>query len=248
MVVPYLAGGPVDTVGRIMAQGLSEVLGQQVIIENVGGAGGMTGAARVARATPDGYTFLLGGTATMTSVPALNGKKTPYDPLTDFAHVIQFADSARILLTRKDFPANSLQEFVVYAKANSEILKYARAQAPGPGAHVCALLLDQAMGLKITHIPYRGTAPAMQDLIAGRVDYLCEQVSTAVQQIEGGTVKAIATMGLNRSDVLRGSPRSAAEAGFAIELRVCSVRSRFPKARRRQSPTGSPKRPTRPSC
>src|SRR5581483_3357998 len=84
MVVPYLAGGPVDTVGRIMAQGLSEVLGQQVVVENVGGAGGMTGAAKVARATPDGYTFLLGGTATMTSVPALNGKKTQYDPLTDF--------------------------------------------------------------------------------------------------------------------------------------------------------------------
>src|SRR5262245_36228515 len=109
MVVPYLAGGPVDTVGRIMAQGLGEVLGQQVIVENVGGAGGMTGAAKVARAAPDGYTFLLGGTATMTSVPALNGKKTQYNPLTDFAHVIQFADSARILLARKDFPANSLQ-------------------------------------------------------------------------------------------------------------------------------------------
>ena len=226
MVVPYLAGGPVDTVGRIMAQGLSEVLGQQVVVENVGGAGGMTGAAKVARAAPDGYTFLLGGTATMTSVPALNGKKTPYDPLTDFTHVIQFADSARILLTRKDFPANSLQEFVVYAKAHSETLKYA-SSGTGAGAHVCALLLDQAMGLKITHIPYRGTAPAMQDLIAGRVDYLCEQVSTAVQQIQGGTVKAIATMGLNRSDVLPDLP-SAAEAGFAINCASLSAFS-FPK-------------------
>src|SRR6201991_1660012 len=105
MIVPYAAGGPVDTVGRIMAQGLSEALGQQVIIENIGGAGGMTGANRVAKATPDGYTFLLGGSATMTTVPALNGKKTPYNPLTDFEHVIQFADSARILIARKDFPA-----------------------------------------------------------------------------------------------------------------------------------------------
>ena len=116
MIVPYAAGGPVDTVGRIMAQGLTEVLGQQVIIENVGGAGGMTGANRVAKAAPDGYTFLLGGSATMTTVPAINGKKTPYNPLTDFEHVIQFADSARILIARKDFPANSLEEFVAYAK------------------------------------------------------------------------------------------------------------------------------------
>lgn len=226
MIVPYLAGGPVDTVGRIMAQGLGEVLGQQVIVENVGGAGGMTGAARVARATPDGYTFLLGGTATMTSVPALYGKKTQYNPLTDFTHVIQFADSARILLTRKDFPADSLPEFVAYAKAHSETLKYA-SSGTGAGAHVCALLLDQAMGVKITHIPYRGTAPAMQDLIAKRVDYLCEQVSTAVQQIQGGTVKAIATMGLNRSDVLPDLP-SAAEAGFAINCASFSAFS-FPK-------------------
>src|SRR5258708_697819 len=124
MVVPYAAGGPVDTVGRIMAQGLTEVLGQQVIIGNVGGAGGMTGANRVAKATPDGYTFLLGGTATMTTVPALYGAKTPYNPLTDFEHVNQFADSARLLVARKDFPASSLKEFVAYAKANHDKMQY----------------------------------------------------------------------------------------------------------------------------
>src|SRR5687767_4508338 len=98
MIVPYAAGGPVDTVGRIMAAGLSEALGQQVIVENVGGAGGMTGANRVAKGTPDGYTFLLGGQATLTLVPAINGRKTLYDPVNDFTHVIQFADSARILI------------------------------------------------------------------------------------------------------------------------------------------------------
>src|SRR5262249_5522009 len=179
MIVPYAAGGPVDTVGRIMAQGLSEVLGQQVIIENIGGAGGMTGATRVARATPDGYTFLLGGSATMTTVPALYGKKTLYNPLTDFEHVIQFADSARILIARKDFPAGSLKEFVAYAKANTTSLQYG-SSGTGAGAHICALLLDQAMGLKITHVPYRGSGPAMQDLLGGRIDYMCEQVSTAV--------------------------------------------------------------------
>jgi tripartite-type tricarboxylate transporter receptor subunit TctC len=146
MIVPYAAGGPVDTVGRIMAQALSEVLGQQVIIENIGGAGGMTGATRVVRAAPDGYTFLLGGSATMTTVPALYGKKALYNPLTDFEHVIQFADSARILIARKDFPASSLQEFVAYAKQNTDKLQYGSSGA-GAGAHVCALLLDQAMGV-----------------------------------------------------------------------------------------------------
>src|SRR3954452_20644074 len=140
MIVPYAAGGPVDTVGRIMAQGLSEVLGQQVGVENVGGAGGMTGATRVAKAVPDGYTFLLGGSATMTTVPALYGKKTPYNPLTDFEHVIQFADSARILIARKDFPANSLKEFIAYAKQNTETLKYGSSGTGAGGAFLARLL------------------------------------------------------------------------------------------------------------
>jgi tripartite-type tricarboxylate transporter receptor subunit TctC len=226
MIVPYAAGGPVDTIGRIMAQGLSEVLGQQVIIENVGGAGGMTGATRVAKAAPDGYTFLLGGSATMTTVPALYGKKTPYNPLTDFEHVIQFADSARILIGRKDFPANSLQEFVAYAKQNTETLKYG-SSGTGAGAHICALLLDQAMGVKITHVPYRGSGPAMQDLLGGRIDYICEQVSTAVQQIKSGTVKPIATMGLSRSDVLPDL-KTAAEDGYDINCASLSA-FEFPK-------------------
>jgi tripartite-type tricarboxylate transporter receptor subunit TctC len=226
MIVPYAAGGPVDTVGRIMAQGLSEVLGQQVIVENVGGAGGMTGANRVAKAVPDGYIFLLGGSATMTTVPALNGKKTPYNPLTDFEHVIQFADSARILIARKDFPANTLKEFVAYAKQNTDKLQYG-SSGTGAGAHICALLLDQAMGVKITHVPYRGSGPAMQDLLGRRIDYICEQVSTAIQQIRGGTVKAIATMGLSRSDVLPDL-KTAVEEGFDINCASLSA-FEFPK-------------------
>ena len=213
MIVPYAAGGPVDTVGRIMAQGLSEVLGQQVIVENVGGAGGMTGATRVAKAMPDGYTFLLGGSATMTTVPALYGKKTPYNPLTDFEHVIQFADSARILIARKDFPANSLQEFVAYAKQNAEALKYG-SSGTGAGAHICALLLDQAMGVKITHVPYRGSGPAMNDLISGQVDYFCDTVSGGVPQIQSGTVKGLAYFGKTRSSALPDLP-TAQEQGLA---------------------------------
>lgn len=201
MIVPYAAGGPVDTVGRIMAAGLSETLGQQVIVENVGGAGGMTGANRVAKGAPDGYTFLLGGHATLTLVPAINGKKTLYDPVSDFTHVIAFADSARILLARKDFPANTLGEFVAYAKQNHEKMQFGSAGA-GTGMHVCALLLDHAMGTKITHVPYRGSALALQDLLAGRIDYICDQISTAAAQIKAGTVKAIAMMSPNRAAVL----------------------------------------------
>jgi len=201
MIVPYAAGGPVDTVGRIMAQGLSELLGQQVIVENVTGAGGMTGANRTAKSTPDGYTFLLGGHATMTLVPAINGKKTLYDPVNDFAHVVAFADSSRILLARKDFPANTLPEFAAYAKQNQDKMQFGSAGA-GTGMHVCALLLDLAMGTKITHVPYRGSAQALQDLLGGRIDYICDQISTAVSQIKAGNVKAIAMMGPNRASVL----------------------------------------------
>jgi tripartite-type tricarboxylate transporter receptor subunit TctC len=201
MIVPYAAGGPVDTVGRIMAAGLSEALGQQVIVENVGGAGGMTGANRVAKGTPDGYTFLLGGQATLTLVPAINGKKTLYDPINDFTHVIQFADSARILIARKDIPVNSLAEFAAYARQNQNRMQFGSAGA-GTGMHVCALLLDQAMGTKITHVPYRGSAPALQDLLAGRIDYICDQISTAVPQIKAGNVKAIAIMSPSRAGLL----------------------------------------------
>jgi tripartite-type tricarboxylate transporter receptor subunit TctC len=201
MIVPYAAGGPVDTVGRIMAAGLSEAFGQQVIVENVGGAGGMTGANRVAKGTPDGYTFLLGGHATLTLVPAINGKKTLYDPVNDFAHVVAFADSSRILIARKDFPANTLAEFAAYAKANYQKMQFGSAGA-GTGMHVCALLLDLAMGTKITHVPYRGSALALQDLLAGRIDFICDQISTAVQQVKAGNVKALAMMGPNRAGVL----------------------------------------------
>jgi len=201
MIVPYAAGGPVDAVGRIMAAGLSEALGQQVIVENVAGAGGMTSANRVAKGTPDGYTFLLGGHATLTLVPAINGKKTLYDPVNDFTHVIEFADSARILLARKDFPVDTLGEFVAYAKQNHAKMQFGSAGA-GTGMHVCALMLDHAMGTKITHVPYRGSAPALQDLLGGRIDYICDQISTAVPQIRAGSVKAIAIMSPSRARVL----------------------------------------------
>jgi tripartite-type tricarboxylate transporter receptor subunit TctC len=197
MIVPYAAGGPVDTIGRILAAQLSENLGQQVVVENAGGAGGMTGAARVAKAAPDGYTLLLSGSAVLAINQTLY-KKPLYNAVTDFEHVVLFSDSARVLIARKDLPASTMPEFVAYAKANQAKMQYGSAGA-GSGTHVCAVLLDVAMGTNITHVPYRGAGPAMQDLIGGRIDYIAEQISTALPQIQGNVVKAIATLGLDRA-------------------------------------------------
>jgi tripartite-type tricarboxylate transporter receptor subunit TctC len=195
-----------------MAARLSELLGQQVIVENVGGAGGMTGAARVAKAAPDGYTALLSGSAVLAINQTLY-KRPLYNAVTDFEHVALFSDSARVLIARKDLPANTLPEFVAYAKANQAKMQYGSAGA-GAGTHVCAILLDQAMGTKITHVPYRGAGPAMQDLLGGRIDYICEQISTALPQIQGNSVKAIVTLGLDRAPGLENLP-TAQEQGLA---------------------------------
>jgi tripartite-type tricarboxylate transporter receptor subunit TctC len=197
MVVPYTAGGPVDTVSRILAARLGDVLGQQIIIENVGGAGGMTGSSRVAKAAPDGYTFLMAGTSTMAMNQTLY-KHPLYDAAKDFTPVTLVTDSARVLIARKDFPANTFPEFMAYAKVNAGKMQYGSAGA-GSGTHVCAILLDAIMGTKITHVPYRGSAQAMQDMIGGRIDFIAEQISTALPLIESKQVKAIATLGLDRA-------------------------------------------------
>jgi tripartite-type tricarboxylate transporter receptor subunit TctC len=197
VIVPFAAGGPVDTIARILAARLSEILGQQFIIENAGGAGGMTGAARATKAAPDGHTVLLSGSAVLAVNQTLY-KRPLYNAVTDFEHVALHSDSARVLIVRKDLPANDLNEFVAYAKENQAKMQYGSAGA-GSGIHVCSVLLDVAMGTKITHVPYRGAGPAMQDLIAGRIDYIAEQISTAMPQINGKTVKAIVTLGLDRA-------------------------------------------------
>jgi tripartite-type tricarboxylate transporter receptor subunit TctC len=211
LIIPFAAGGPVDTIGRILGQSLGDALGQQVVIENVGGAGGMIGAARVSKMEPDGYTMLLAGSAVL----ALNQsiyKKPMVDGAKDFTFVSMFADSARVLLVRKDFPGKTLKDFVDYAKVNSGKMQYGSAGA-GSGSHVCAVLLDVTLGVKIPHVPYRGSALAMQDLVAGRLDYVAEQISTAVGHIQGGSINAIAIMGNDRSSVLPDLP-TAEEAGF----------------------------------
>ena len=209
-MVPYAAGGPVDTIARIIAARLSEILGQQMVIENVGGAGGMTGTVRVAKAAPDGYTLLLSGSAVLSQNPTFR-KQPPYDPIADFAHVALFSDSARVLIARKDFPPDDFKEFMAYAKQNQNTLQYGSPGA-GSGGHTCAVLLDGAMGAKITHVPYRGAGPAMQDLLGGRIDYMLEQISTATPQIKSNTVKAYATLGLDRGPGLENIP-TAEELG-----------------------------------
>ena len=211
LVVPYAAGGPVDALGRILGTGLSDKLGQQITIENVGGAGGMTGSNRVAKAAPDGYTMLMGSTSVLAQNQTLY-KHPLYDAATDFAPVALVTDSARVLITRKDFPADNFKDFVAYVKAHRDSIKYGTAGV-GSGVHICGILLNQALGTDMTMVPYRGTAPAMQDMIGGRIDAFAEQISTALPQIQGKAVKAIATMGLERAPGLEDLP-AAAELGY----------------------------------
>jgi tripartite-type tricarboxylate transporter receptor subunit TctC len=212
MVVPFAAGGPIDVVARLVSPRLSEVLGQQAVIENVGGAGGMVGASRVAKAEPDGYTFLLGNTGTHTYSQFLY-KKPLYDAVTDFTPAGLLVGNTKVLVVRKDLPVNTLQEFVAYAKANQDKMQYGSAGV-GSATHIACVLLNAKLGTNITHVPYRGAGPAMQDLVAGRIDFMCDVVSTALQQIRGQTVRPLALMSETRASVLPDVP-TALEQGVA---------------------------------
>ena len=211
MIIPFAAGGPTDVLGRIVGARMSEVLGQQVVIENVGGAGGMTGAARVAQSAPDGYTIGLGTVGTHAQGQSLY-KKPLYNAATDFTPVALIAEVPIVLIARKDFPANNLKEFVDYAKKNQGKMTFGSA-GTGSATHLGCVVLNTAMGTSITHVPYRGTGPAMQDLQGGRIDFLCEVVSTAKPQIDGNTVKAIAILTKQRSPALP-NVATAAEQGL----------------------------------
>ncbi|MFL5073007.1 MAG: Bug family tripartite tricarboxylate transporter substrate binding protein [Xanthobacteraceae bacterium] len=200
LVVPFAAGGPVDVGGRILAQRLSEILGRQIVVENVGGAGGSTGASRVAKAPPDGYQVLLGNIATQAFSQSLH-KKLPYDAVADFAPVGLTVEQPRLLVVRKDLAVSTLPEFIAYAKANAEKLKYGSAGA-GSAAHVACMLLNSIIGVEITHVPYRATSLAMQDIAAGRVDYICDVISGALPLVQSQAVKPIAYLSLKRSSVL----------------------------------------------
>jgi len=212
MVVAAAAGGPIDVFTRIMAERMSPILGQRVVVENVGGGGGTLGGQRVAHAAPDGYTTLLGTIATHAN-PQLYGDKPLYDPLSDFVNVALIAEIPLVVIVRKEFQANTFQEFMAYAKANQGKLNYGSAGV-GSASHLGCVMLDQAMGTNAQHVPYRGTGPAMQDLIGGRIDFVAEQISTALPQIQSNTVKAIATLGLERAPGLEQLP-TAQELGLS---------------------------------
>src|SRR6185503_17978688 len=182
----------------------------QVVVENVGGAGGMTGSKRVADAAPDGYTFVLGTVGTHAQSQTMY-KKPLYNAATDFTPVVLIAEVPIALITRKDLPVNNLKEFIDYAKANQSKMQYGSAGA-GSATHLGCVLLNYLIGVDITHVPYRGTGPAMQDLQGGRIDYLCEIVSTAKPQVDGGTVKGLAIFDKARSPALPDLP-TAAEQG-----------------------------------
>ena len=211
MVVPFAAGGPADTVGRILAPGLSELLGQQVVIENVGGSGGMAGSYRVARAAPDGYQFALGNVGTHAANQTFY-KNPLYNAATDFAPVMLIAQTPLVLLARKNLPADNLSEFVTYAKANQATMQYGSGGA-GSASHLACVLLNAAIGINVTHVPYRGAAPAIQDLIAGRIDYQCPDTPFAIPQIQSRMVKAIAILTRDRSPGLPAQA-SAHEQGL----------------------------------
>ncbi len=200
MIIPFAAGGPTDVLGRIMAQRMGELLGQTIIVENIGGAGGMTGSKRGADAKPDGYTITLGTVGTHAQGQTLY-KKPLYNAVSDFTPVGLIAEVPIALLVRKDLPAKDLKEFVAYSKANQAKMQFGSAGA-GSATHLGCVVLNTAMGTDITHVPYKGTGPAMQDLVAGRIDFLCEIISTAKPQIDAGTVRALAIMTADRSPVL----------------------------------------------
>jgi tripartite-type tricarboxylate transporter receptor subunit TctC len=214
MINPFAAGGPNDVLARLFAQRMGEILGQTILIENVGGAGGMTGADRVAKAAPDGYTFLQGTVGTQAQNQTLF-KKPAYNATTDFAPVALIVEAPLVLVARKDMPVKNMKEFVAYAKANKEKMQYASA-GTGSAIHLGCALMNMVTGLDIVHVPYRGANPAMQDLMSGRVDYLCDIITTAKPQIDGGAVKAIAILTRERSPVLPTVP-TAIEQGFAVE-------------------------------
>jgi len=218
LVIPFAPGGGVDASARIQAQALGDLLGQTIVSENMGAAGGMVGSARVAKADPDGYIFLIGNTGTHAFNQSLY-KKPLYNAATDFAPVGLVSESPRILVARKDLPVANLQEFVAYAKANHAKMQFGSAGV-GAGTHLPCVLVNIAMGVDITHIPYRGAAPAMQDLIAGRIDYMCDTIQTGAMQAKAHTVKGIAVLSPKRVAIIPDLATSGEQGLPGVEASV----------------------------
>jgi tripartite-type tricarboxylate transporter receptor subunit TctC len=211
LVVPFVAGGGIDVTARIQAQRMGELLGQTVVVENIGAAAGMAGGARVARAAPDGYTFEIGNVGTHAYNQTLY-KKPLYNAVTDFTPVGLATESPRILITRKDLPVNNLQDLIAYIKTNQSKMQFGSAGV-GSGTHLPCVLFNLAIGVQVTHVPYRGESPAMQDLIGGRTDYMCATIQTGAAQANQGSVKPIAIMGPNRVPIIP-NVRTTGEQGL----------------------------------
>ena len=186
MIVPFAAGGPTDTVARLIAQVMGSDLKQQVIVENVAGAGGTLAAGRVARSTPDGYTIFIHHIGHSTA-PSLY-RKLPYSSIDDFEPIGLVTDVPMTLVARKDFPAKDMKELIAYVKANKDKVTYANAGL-GAASHLCGMLFMTAIQTELTTIPYRGTGPAMNDLLGGQVDFMCDQTTNTTSQIKGGKIK-----------------------------------------------------------
>jgi putative tricarboxylic transport membrane protein len=217
VVVPFPAGGPSDVVARIVTDHMGRTLGQQMVIENVGGAGGTLGSARVAAAAPDGYTLLAGSMGSHVAAPVLT-PNLKYDPSKDFEPIGFTAHSPAVITARKDFPAKDMAEFVAYVKQNGDKVKQAHGGI-GASSHMACLLFNTELGLKPTLVAYRGTGPAVNDLVGGHVDFLCEQSVSVAEQIKGGSVKAYGISATERLAALPDVP-SAKEAGIKYDMSI----------------------------
>jgi len=218
LIVPFAPGGGVDTSARIQAQKIGELLGQPIIVENLGAAAGTVGSARVAKAEPDGYTLLIGNSGTHAYSQSVR-KTPPYNSVTDFTPVGLVSESPRILVARKDLPVANLQEFIAYAKANQAKMQFGSAGV-GAGTHLPCVLLNRAIGVEVTHVPYRGEGPAMQDLIAGHIDYMCNTIQTGAAQAKAGTVKGIAVMAATRAAIIPDLATSGEQGLPGVEASV----------------------------
>jgi tripartite-type tricarboxylate transporter receptor subunit TctC len=210
MVVPFAAGGPTDTVGRLVAEAMTRELGQQVVVENVGGAGGTLGAARVAKADPDGYTLLMYHIGQATSASLY--RKLPYDPIADFAPVGRVTDVPMTVIGRHGLEPGSAADLIAHIRDRKEGLTLANA-GPGSSSHLCGMLLMSALGVPMTTVPYKGTAPAMTDLLGGQIDLVCDQTTNTTGQIRAGKVKAYAVTTQQRVAALPDLP-TLDEAGL----------------------------------
>ena len=217
MVMPYAAGGPGDTITRVFAGAMQKHLGQQIVVDNTAGASGSIGTAKVARARPDGYTLLMIHVSHATNVAMYKG--LPYHPVDDFEPIGRATSGPMVIVTRTDCPARNLNEFVAYVKANGPKVSLAHAGV-GSASHLCGLMMMNALNVKLNEIPYKGTGPALNDLMGGQVDILCDQTSGTVPSVKGGKIKAYASAGKARLPQLPEVPAitEAGVEGFDINI------------------------------